>query len=53
MHKLIAPVDVHNHRAVNLVGKLGFVAEATISGYYGPDRDVTFHTMTREQCRWL
>lgn len=52
VHKIIAPVDSDNQRAIRAVGKMGFMLEAKLRDATARG-DLLLFTMTRQQCRYL
>lgn len=52
VHKIIAPIDSSNVKALRVVRKLGFNEESRITGA-APNGDIVFLTLARNKCRYL
>lgn len=50
--KIIAYVRESNYKSRNMLEKMGFVNESSITDYY-PDGDLFVYTMNKHQCRFL
>ena len=51
--KIVALVAENNYRSVHLLGRMGFIREASISDYYPAGEAMIIYTLTRQDCRFL
>lgn len=52
LRRITAAVEPDNRKSIDMLERLGFIREATLSEWFG-DKDALIYRMTRKECKWL
>lgn len=50
--RVTAAVEPDNSKSIDMLERLGFIQEATLSEWFG-DKDALIYRMKRSECKWL